>query len=88
MPKFLVEEISTFRIRYVVEAECAEHAGDSVVCKDDDFQEFSQLHLGEVISDIREITDEEYLKQFDKDNNYLKSWTDKEKFKLVNHVKD
>jgi hypothetical protein len=84
MPKYLVECVSMFRIRYVVECENAEHAGDTVVCEEAD--EFSQLHIGENITSIREIDDAEYLRVFDEDNDYLSEWTDEQKFKFVHKV--
>jgi hypothetical protein len=85
---YLVETISMFRMRYVVEAKEEEHAGDTVVMElsQTGFKEFSQHHVDESISDIREISKEEYLKLFDKDNDYLKSWTKEEKFQFVNTI--
>ena len=84
MPKYLVDCVSMYRMRYVVECESAEHAADTVVCEEAD--EFSQLHLGETISSIREIDDAEYLRVFNEDNDYLQSWTDEQKFKFVHKV--
>ena len=86
MAKYLVETISMFRMRYVVDTSCADYAKDEVLMNKD-VEEFSQCHLDEVISDAREITDEEYLTLFDRDNEYLKNyWTDEQKFKRVNIV--
>ena len=73
MPKYLVETVSLFRIRYVVEANEDTHATDEVVMNNAD-DEFSQKHLDEIITSTREITDEEYLKLFDEDNDYLIPW--------------
>lgn len=86
----MVEMLSAFRIRYVVEVEDnIEHALDEVVCRemDNDFKEFSQKHL-EPTSFIshREINKEEYLKMFDEDNDYLRSWTDDQKFSFINSI--
>jgi hypothetical protein len=58
---FLVDTISSFRMRYVVEAESLEHAYDEVTmkdsgCEDDAFDEISQKHLGEQIIDGRRIS--------------------------------
>lgn len=86
MPKYLVEAISMFRMRYVVDAKCADYAKDVVVMKEDDLKEFSQLHLDEVISDAREITDEEYLVLFDRDNPYAAVWPTDRKFEQVNII--
>jgi hypothetical protein len=78
----LVDAISQFRMRYVVEVPDdvenpkdegiypltpGEYAADSVTCEDT--REFSQEHLGEMIIDTREVTFEEAIEQFRKDNN-------------------
>lgn len=86
MKKYLVETVSIFRIRYVVEAEEESHACDEVVCNNGNLKEFSQFHVDECITSTREITDEEYIKIFDKDNDYLKAWTDEQKLNLLNRV--
>lgn len=70
MPLFLVETISTFRHRYVIDCKEAEHAGDTVVCEEP--SEFSQKHIGEDILSIREITYDEFKNMNDnleKDEN-------------------
>jgi hypothetical protein len=85
MPKYLVETVSLFRIRYVVEADEAIHATDEVVMNNID-NEFSQKQLDQIVTSTREITDEEYLKLFDEDNDYLMSWDDDSKFKFVHKV--
>jgi hypothetical protein len=86
----LVDAISQFRIRYAVEVDEVDLAKDVVVREVDnpDFQEFSQLHLGELVSSYREITREEYLGLFDEDNSHMRSWPDEEKFGLINYVGD
>lgn len=79
----LVECISTFRMRYVVEVPAGkkEWALDTVVCEE--AEEFSQEHIGEQIVSHRVINEEEYLRVFDEDNSYLKSWDPETKFKYV-----
>lgn len=85
MPKYLVETISMFRMRYVVEALEETHACDEVVMNNDgNLREFSQLHLDEIITSSREIDDAEYLRLFNLDNDYLKNWEDSRKFNAVN----
>lgn len=84
MPKYLVETISMFRIRYVVDCESPEHAKDTVTMNE--AEEFSQLHIDEMITSTREIDDAEYLRLFDEDNDYLKSWSEDQKFKYVHKV--
>lgn len=86
MAKYLVETISVFRIRYVVECESAEHAKDVVTMNE--AEEFSQLHIDEMITSTREIDDAEYLRLFDEDNDYLRSWSEDQKFKYVHKVED
>ena len=88
MPKLvLVDEISTFRIRYVVELaddEPMEYALDTVVMDSSDLREFSQKHLIAIPSSARVIDQEEYLRVFNEDNDYLKSWSDEQKLKMIN----
>jgi len=83
----LVDAISSYRIRYVVEVEeVIEYALDTVVCEE--ATEFSQLHIGEQISSYREITEEEYLKIFDEDNDYLKTWSNEQKLNLITKIQE
>ena len=86
MKKYLVETLVTYRMRYVVEAESAEAADDFVVenLSSAVLREFSQKHINEDIFSTRRIKSDEYLKLFDEDNDYLKSWKDKEKFDFIN----
>ena len=84
MPKYLVETVDFFRMRYVVECESAEHAKDTVTMKE--VEEFSQLYLDETITSTRIIDDAEYLRMFDEDNDYLKAWPEEQKFKYVHKV--
>lgn len=87
MPKFLVETVSIFRMRYVVEAKNASDAKDEVTLNNDgNLHEFSQLHLDEIISSAREIDRDEYLRQFDEDNDYLQEWDDDHKLGWVNVI--
>ena len=79
----MVDTISMFRMRYVVEVPDdrsfpitpEEYAKDSVTCED--VREFSQEHLDEVISSCREVTLEEAVAQWREDNGSNYSvWTD------------
>jgi len=86
---YLVETISMFRMRYVVECDEEGHALDEVTMHNtggEELKEFSQQHLDEVISSSRELSKIEYLDLFDKDNDYLKNWSAQEKMNLVNVV--
>ena len=86
----LVETISMFRMRYVVEVPKGkkEYATDTVITgKDTDnleIVELSQEHLDEVVSSTRVIDKEEYLRVFNEDNDYLRSWSDEMKLRHIN----
>ena len=82
---YLVETISVFRHRYAVRAEKEEHACDIVVCEE--VGELSQKHLNETIVSSREITEEEYIKIFDQDNDYLKGWNRDKKLSMIRQIK-
>lgn len=78
----MVDAISQFRMRYVVEVpddveNCTpeQYASDSVVCED--VREFSQEHIGETIVSTREVSLEEAIAQWRKDNGgAFDSWSD------------
>lgn len=92
MSKFvLVEAISQFRERYVIEVPddhndreypctAVSWAEDTVTIEE--MKEFSQKHLGEVITSSREVTQEEVLTLCDVDNDYCKSWDDAKKLEV------
>ena len=86
----MVEVLSSFRMRYVVEVEDnIDHALDEVVMREEDsnFKEFSQKHLEPTsIISHKEIDRNEYLRLFDEDNDYLKNWTDEQKFGFINVI--
>ena len=77
----LVECISTFRQRYLVEtpvgADKADWALDSV--EFGDAKEFSQKHLGETAVSHRVVSEEEALRLCVEDNDYCKNWSDEKK---------
>lgn len=83
----VVTTVQTFRHRYVMhkddlrklnadveptEKDLVDWAQDTVTMEECD--EFSQLHLGEQISDIYTCDEDEMLTFFDRDNYYLKDW--------------
>ena len=86
----MVDVLSSFRMRYVVQVEDdVRDALDEVVWSEGspDFKEFSQKHIDPTaILDYREITEEEYLKLFNQDNDYLKEWTDEQKKSFINVI--
>lgn len=83
---YLVETVSMFRMRYVIEAKDPTHAEDEVVCNTGDLVEFSQKHIDECIISTRELTQEEYIKLFNGDNDYLASWEQEQKLKMINRI--
>jgi hypothetical protein len=83
---YLVEAVSYFRIRYVVEAESKEEA--ETIISNDERHEFSQLHVDERVLSTRDINEETYLELFDEDNDYLSSWSKKAKLNFINRRKD
>ena len=88
MKYVLVDAVSMFRQRYAVavpeeltDDTAKEWAMDTVTCED--AEEFSQLHLGETISSTRILSEEELLKQYDEDNDYLRDWSNEQKLRCV-----
>jgi len=85
----LVECISMFRQRYVVEVPAgkAEWALDTVVMQE--AKEFSQEHIGENIVSHRVMSEEEVLALCNIDNDYANNWNDKLKLDtFVTKVKE
>jgi hypothetical protein len=88
---YLVETVSMFRMRYVIEARNESHALDEVTMNatgsyNENFQEFSQKHIDEVIVSSRELSATDYVEIFDKDNDYLKSWDMADKMRFINSI--
>ena len=84
----LVEAVSTFRERYMVEVpigtdaygkDKATWALDTVTMNE--AEQFSSEHLGEQIVSHRVVTKEEALALCDNDNDYTKSWDEGTKMK-------
>ena len=76
----MVEAISTFRMRYMVEAPATnpEYALDDVTCAT--AKEFSQEWLGEMFVSHRVMDSiAAAIAQCDLDNDYCSSWTTEEK---------
>ena len=78
----LVETVSMFRMRYVVEVPVGTDdfnndkslwALDTVTMNE--AEEFSQEHLGETIVSHRVVSKKEALALCDIDNDYIKSWS-------------
>ena len=87
----LVEAISQFRERYVIEVPdnhadvnetqfgCTAKTWAEDTVTMEEMKEFSQLWLGETITSSRELTKEQVLELCDEDNSYTKEWTDEQK---------
>lgn len=82
----LVEAVSQFRQRYVVEVPTGTDAFgtdktlwalDTVTM--DEAKEFSQEHLGETIVSHRVLSYDEVIKLCDKDNDYCQAWSEEKK---------
>lgn len=92
----LVTAFASYRMRYCVpvdvmdnaatELEQINWASDSVILEE--VKEFSQHYLDELISDAEVLSEEQILKQFDKDNAYLSGWTKEQKLAYINKWKD
>lgn len=84
----LVEAISQFRQRYVIEVP-DDHNDGEFPCSDiqwaedtvtmSEMKEFSQKWLGETIISSRKVSHEEVLDLCDEDNEYCASWDDDKK---------
>ena len=92
---FVVETISTFRHRYVVEAESLEHAYDEVTMRDaggeDDFEEVTQKHIGEDIIQGHKISKKKFnkmLKDLEADKDEMSSyWMGDKLIRKINYYR-
>jgi hypothetical protein len=77
----MVECVSTFRERYMIEApkDHPEYALDDVTMERP--KEFSQKWLGETIVSHRVMTEDEAIVLCDIDNDYTQDWTREQKIK-------
>jgi len=78
---YIFETVSSFSMKYAIEADSEEKAFE--IYKQNEYNDFAQTHLGEVIVDIIPVTEDEYIKLFDQDSEYLKNWSDDAKLNLV-----
>ena len=91
---FIVDTISSFRMRYVIEANTISDAYDELVMRDsgnpdDEFTELTQKHLGEQIVDGREISKEEFnklIEELGNDQEEISSyWLGEKAIRKVNY---
>lgn len=91
MALYLVETVSMFRMRYVIDCKDETHATDTVITGDAGdgkiVNELSQMHIDENITSVRKISMPEYMEIFDKDNDYLQSWSKEQKRNMITKVK-
>ena len=87
---YVVETISSFRHTYYIKAKDPVHAMDEVVCQlgnyQDNFIEGSQNHIDESIANVIEVTEDEFIKVFDHENDYLKGWSKERKLQQINVI--
>jgi hypothetical protein len=78
----LVETVSMFRLRYMVEVPAGnkDWALDTVTMED--AKEFSQKHMAENIVSHRVVSTDEILRICDEDNEYCNSWSDEKKMEV------
>lgn len=77
----LVEAISQFRERYMVEVPKGKTSWALDTVSMNDAKEFSQEHLGEVIVSHRVVSFDEALEMCDNDNDYCRFWNEEQKVK-------
>ena len=82
----LIETVSTFRHMYAVEVPddgenewALDTVTDHVTGGEIGLTEFAQKHISEDVFSYREITEQEYLEIFDKENDYLIELSDERK---------
>lgn len=84
---FIVETISTFKIRYAIRCKSLEDAMDTVACEEAD--ELDQNWLGETIFGGKEITEKQFLNDEIKDVNIENNpqiWTKQRKLEMIHTV--
>jgi hypothetical protein len=74
----LVETISQHRMRYLVEVPEGKISWAEDTVTMEQAKEFSQKHLGDVITSSRVISKKDAIKLFKEDNDYLKNWNDEQ----------
>jgi hypothetical protein len=82
---YLVRTITTFRHLYALEADSIEDA--KALVQGGNVEEVGQEFLTETVVRIEKSSKEEYLKQFDMINDYLKNWSEEKKLSFI-HMKD
>lgn len=81
-----VDELQKLNTDVPVEGNEIEWAQDCVAMQE--IKEFSQMHIGEQIIDGEIVSEEKMLEIFDRDNDYLNSWTKDYKVHWVRNWKE
>lgn len=85
----VIHTISHFRHIYAIPMEDTDeliHMKDLVTCEE--VKEFSQEHISEDIYYATEMTENEVLKLFDEQNDYLSGWSTEKKLEWINNWKE
>ena len=89
----IVTTLSHFKLKYAIPADEFDKLGFeepidqealSKYLSAGTVKEFSQSHLGEVVADVTVLTEEDTLKLFDVDNDYLSDWPQTQKLEWIN----
>jgi hypothetical protein len=85
---FIVESVSTFRHKYAIFAENEDDALVEFIMEQDEcgFHELSQEHLGEKAELIYRVTEDEFINEFDKTNDYIKHIAKDDKLSYINVI--
>lgn len=88
----LITTLSHFKLKYAIPQSAFDNLGFSEpidterlvsLIQSGKFKEFTQHHLGEVVSDISLYTEEDTLTIFDIDNSYLSEWSREKKIQYL-----
>lgn len=92
----VVTAISTFKMRYAVPISELDQINPSVdkmsmvkqMITDGSIEEFSQEHIGEVVIDTWEESEEDILTRFDKELDYASRWSKEQKLQFIKNSVD
>lgn len=80
----MIDCLSQHLVKYVIEVDEDVDVDTFYLENKDIIEEYSQKHICEEILQHRVISKKEYLKLFDIDNAYLKSWNEEQKLEFIN----
>lgn len=87
----LIETESKFTIRYVVEVPVDGNTLKSIKQVQDNlgnYDEFSQVHLGENVVNVTAISKTQMLEMFDRDHDYLIGWSEEQKMRNIHKLEE